>query len=39
MYALNVHTGQSLSYRDDEPFAIMSIFKTYAAAALLHKPA
>jgi beta-lactamase class A len=37
MYALNVHTGQSLSYRDGEPFAIMSTFKPYAAAALLHK--
>lgn len=37
VYAVNVHTGQTLSYRDDEQFAMMSTFKTYAAAALLHE--
>jgi beta-lactamase class A len=35
VYAVNVHTGQTLSYREDEPFPVMSTFKTYAAAALL----
>ena len=37
VYAVNVHTGQTLSYREDEPFAMMSTFKTYAAAALLRR--
>lgn len=36
VYAVNTHTGQTMSYRDDEPFAMMSTFKTYVAAALLH---
>jgi beta-lactamase class A len=35
VYAVNVHTGRTLSYREDEPFPVMSTFKTYAAAALL----
>jgi beta-lactamase class A len=35
VYAVNVHTGRSLSYREGEPFAVLSTFKTYAAAALL----
>src|SRR5688500_289915 len=37
VYAVNVHTGQTLAYREDEPFPIMSTFKTYAAAALLRR--
>lgn len=37
IYAINIHTGQTLSYRNNEPFAMMSTVKTYAAAALLHK--
>ncbi|MFC4856521.1 class A beta-lactamase [Actinophytocola glycyrrhizae] len=37
VYAVNVHTGATLSYREDEPFAMMSTFKPYAAAALLHR--
>jgi beta-lactamase class A len=37
VYAVNVHTGQTMSYRADERFAMMSTFKTYAAAALLHE--
>lgn len=37
VYATNVHTGRTLSYRDDERFAMLSTFKTYAAAALLYK--
>ncbi len=35
VYAVNVHTGRTLSYREDESFPVMSTFKTYAAAALL----
>ncbi len=35
VYAVNVHTGRTLSYREDESFPMMSTFKTYAAAALL----
>ena len=35
VYAVNVHTGKTLAYREDEPFPVMSTFKTYAAAALL----
>lgn len=35
VYAVNVRTGQTLSYRADERFAMMSTFKVYAAAALL----
>jgi beta-lactamase class A len=35
VYAVNVHTGATLSYREDEPFPMMSTFKPYAAAALL----
>ncbi|MFI7678588.1 class A beta-lactamase [Actinophytocola sp. NPDC049390] len=35
VYAVNVHTGRTLSYRADESFPMMSTFKTYAAAALL----
>jgi len=37
VYAVNVHTGQTLWYREDEPFPVMSTFKTYAAAALLRQ--
>jgi beta-lactamase class A len=37
VHATNVRTGQTLSYRADERFAILSTFKTYAAAALLHE--
>ena len=37
VYAINVHTGQTLSYRDDEPFPMMSTFKTYAVAQLLQE--
>ncbi|HEX6354778.1 class A beta-lactamase [Actinophytocola sp.] len=37
VYALNVDTGQTLSYRDGEPFAMMSVFKAYLVAALLHE--
>jgi beta-lactamase class A len=37
VYALNVETGQTLSYRDDEPFAMMSVFKGYLVAALLQE--
>ena len=37
VYAVNVHTGQTLSYREGERFPVMSTFKTYAAAALLHR--
>jgi beta-lactamase class A len=37
VYALNVETGQSLSYRDDEPFPILSVFKGYLVGALLHE--
>jgi beta-lactamase class A len=34
--ATNTATGKTLSYRQDERFAIASTFKGYAAAALLH---
>jgi beta-lactamase class A len=37
VYAVNVHTGQTMSYRADERFAMMSTFKAYAAAALLRE--
>lgn len=36
--AANVATGRSLSHRQDERFAMLSTFKTYAAAALLRSP-
>lgn len=35
--AVNVHTGQTMSHRDGERFPLLSTFKMYAAAALLHK--
>ncbi len=34
--AVNVRTGQTMSYRDGERFPLLSTFKLYAAAALLH---
>lgn len=37
VYAVNVHTGKTLAYREDESFPMMSTFKTYAAAALLRQ--
>jgi beta-lactamase class A len=37
VYALNIETGQTLSYRDDEPFPILSVFKGYLVGALLHE--
>jgi beta-lactamase class A len=37
--AVNVHTGQTMSYRDGERFPLLSTFKAYAAAALLHEHA
>lgn len=37
VYAVNVGTGKRLAYREDEPFPVMSTFKTYAAAALLRQ--
>jgi beta-lactamase class A len=37
VYAVNVGTGRTLAYREDEPFPVMSTFKTYAAAALLRQ--
>src|SRR3989442_216487 len=35
IYATNVATGRSVSSRQDERFGIRSVFKPYAAAALL----
>lgn len=35
--ATNVHTGRTVSYRDGERFALLSTFKTYAVAAVLHE--
>lgn len=35
--AVNVRTGQRMSYRDGERFPLLSTFKMYAAAALLHE--
>ncbi|MBP2321000.1 beta-lactamase class A [Kibdelosporangium banguiense] len=35
VYAVNVSTGKSLSQRQDERFAILSVFKGYACGALL----
>jgi beta-lactamase class A len=35
VFATNVATGRTVAYRQDERFAMLSTFKTYAAAALL----
>lgn len=35
VFAVNVHTGATLAHRQDERFAMLSTFKTYAAAAHL----
>jgi beta-lactamase class A len=37
VHAVELDTGRTISYRDDELFAICSTFKTYAAAAVLQK--
>lgn len=37
LHAVNVETGRTLAHREDERFALLSTFKTLAAAALLHE--
>lgn len=37
VYALDTGTGRELSYRADERFAMCSVFKALAAAAVLHR--
>jgi beta-lactamase class A len=37
VYAINLNTQKSLGYRDEEPFAMCSTFKAYAAAAVLQR--
>jgi beta-lactamase class A len=37
VYALDTGTGRELAYRADERFAMCSVFKAFAAAAVLHR--
>ncbi|MDT5213822.1 MAG: beta-lactamase class [Mycobacterium sp.] len=39
LYAVDVDTGRSVSHRADDPFAMCSTFKTYAASRVLQKSA
>jgi len=37
LFATNVESGRTLAHRDDDPFAMCSTFKAYAAARVLQK--
>nr|WP_090344170.1 class A beta-lactamase [Mycolicibacterium malmesburyense]CRL75457.1 beta-lactamase class A [Mycolicibacterium malmesburyense] len=37
VFAVNLHTGRTVAHRAQEPFAMCSTFKTYAAARVLQK--
>jgi beta-lactamase class A len=39
LYAVDVESGRSVSHRADDPFAMCSTFKTYAASRVLQKAA